>query len=100
MFFGHYSSLKLNIMKGNYQQYQSCIEACLQCATICNNCSSSCTQEQDVQKMALCIQLSMECAALCYSTAQLLSLGSKKAKEVARICAQLCEACGTECAKH
>jgi len=86
-------------MKG-YHEYKACIEACLNCAAICNHCASSCTQEQDVNMMAKCIQLDMECATLCYTTAQLMSLGSKLAHEVWLICAEACEACAAECSKH
>lgn len=50
--------------------------------------------------MARCIQLDMECAALCYAAAQLMSFGSSKAKELCGLCADLCEACGNECARH
>jgi hypothetical protein len=50
--------------------------------------------------MARCIQLDMECAALCYAAAQLMSMGSDKAKELCQLCADLCEACGAECGKH
>ena len=79
-----------------YHTYQSCIEACLKCAAICNHCASSCTEEEDVKMMARCIQLDMECAAICYASAQLMSLGSDKAKEICRICADICEACAAE----
>lgn len=84
----------------NYHHYQSCIEACLRCAAICNHCASSCTLEKDIEMMARCIQLDMECAVTCYATAQLMSLGSDQAKEFCRICAALCENCGAECTKH
>jgi len=50
--------------------------------------------------MAACIQSDMECAAICYASAQLMSLGSTKAKEICRLCADMCEACGNECARH
>ena len=50
--------------------------------------------------MAACIQLDMECAAICYAAAQLMSLGSKHVKELCRICADICDACGAECGKH
>jgi hypothetical protein len=50
--------------------------------------------------MAQCIQLDMECAAICYATGQLLSLGSDKAMELCRLCADFCEACATECEHH
>ncbi len=83
-----------------YHQYKSCIETCLACAAICNHCASSCTGEEDVKMMAHCIQLDMECAVACYAAAELMSLGSSKAKEMCRICADLCKACGEECAKH
>jgi hypothetical protein len=50
--------------------------------------------------MARCIQLDMECAAICYAAAQLMSLGSEKAKDICAICADICETCGQECGKH
>jgi hypothetical protein len=93
------TNIKLIFMNG-YHQYQSCIEACLRCAALCNHCASSCTQEEDVKMMARCIQLDMECAAICYAAAQLMSFGSERAKEVCSICAALCETCGAECAKY
>lgn len=84
----------------NYHDYKTCIEMCLKCAAICNHCASSCTQEDDVKMMSRCIQLDMECAAACYAAAQLMSLGSDHAREMCRICAELCEKCGAECANH
>ena len=86
-------------MKG-YHEYKECIEACLRCAAVCNHCAASCTQEEDVKMMARCIELDMQCSAICYAAAQLMSLGSDKAKQVCAICAELCEACGNECKKH
>jgi hypothetical protein len=93
-------TIKTLIMEANYHQYQSCIEACLKCAAICNHCASSCTKEEDVKMMARCIQLDMECAAICYAAAQLMSLGSNKSEEICGICAKICEECGNECRKH
>ncbi len=57
-------------------------------------------QEEDVKMLAKCIQLDMECAAICYAAAQLMSLGSEQAKEICRLCADICEQCGDECGKH
>jgi hypothetical protein len=42
----------------------------------------------------------MECAAICYAAAQLMSLGSDKVKEMARLCALMCDTCAEECNKH
>jgi hypothetical protein len=44
--------------------------------------------------------LDMECAAMCYASAQLMSLGSDKAKDICHLCAFICNECGNECAKH
>ncbi|MEO6914275.1 MAG: four-helix bundle copper-binding protein [Chitinophagaceae bacterium] len=84
----------------DYHTYKSCIEACLKCAAICNHCASACTKEEDVKMMANCIQHDMECAAICYAAAQLMSLGSEKAKEICLLCADICEACSKECGQH
>ena len=83
-----------------YHEWKTCIDACLQCAAVCNHCASSCTKEQDVKMMAMCIELDMQCAAICYASAQLMSMGSEHAKRLCTICADVCEACGDECAKH
>ncbi len=83
-----------------YQQWKSCIDACLECAAICNYCANACTKEKDVEMMAECIRLDMECAAICYASAQLMSLGSDSAKSLCKFCASLCDACGMECGKH
>ena len=50
--------------------------------------------------MANCIQLDMECSAICYAAAQLMSLGSDKAKALCGLCAEICERCAEECGKH
>ncbi len=70
-----------------YYTYKTCVDACLTGAAICNHCASSCTQEENIKMMAKCIQLDMECAAICYAAAQLISVGSEKAKEICSICA-------------
>ena len=58
-----------------YHQYQTCIEACLRCAAVCNHCASACLREEEVKMMARCIQLDSECAAICYAAAQVMSIG-------------------------
>lgn len=50
--------------------------------------------------MTRCVQLDMECASICYAAAQLMSLGSERARDICRIYADVCEACATECSKH
>ena len=61
---------------------------------------ASCLQEEDVKMMARCVQLDIECAAVCYSAAQLMSLGSSRAEEFCRTCAEVCQECARECGEH
>lgn len=84
----------------NYHNYKLYIDACLKCAAICNHCASSCLKEDDVKMMSRCIQLDMECATVCYATAQLMSLGSEKVKDMCKLCAAVCGACAIECSQH
>ncbi|HEY4151434.1 MAG TPA: four-helix bundle copper-binding protein, partial [Chitinophagaceae bacterium] len=65
----------------SFNEYKKCIDACLQCAAVCNHCAASCLQEKDVKMMVKCIQLDLECAAICYTAAQLMSLGSSRAED-------------------
>lgn len=83
-----------------YHQYKLCIDACLNAAALCTHCANACVKEDDPKMMVDCIQLSMECAALCFATAQLMSLGSATAKDLARLCAALCDRCADECSKQ
>lgn len=82
-----------------YLDYQTCIDACLSCADLCNHSASASLLVHEKKDTATCIQLEMECAVICYATAQLMSLGSQKVLEFCRICAAICEACAAECEK-
>ncbi len=82
------------------QSYASCIEACNKCADACDVCASACLQENDVKMMARCIAIDIDCAAICRLAAGAMSRGSELAKAVCTACAQACETCGDECAKH
>jgi hypothetical protein len=87
-------------MEDTYSQFKSCIEKCFECAAVCNHCASSCIQEENVNMMARCIQLDMECATICIATGQLMSLGNDRAKDLCRICSDICLQCAKECSKH
>jgi hypothetical protein len=88
------------IIMNNYHNYQSCIEACLRCAALCNHCASACTKEEHIAAMARCIRLDMECAAMCYAAAQLMSMDSDRVKDICALCAVVCEECARECTQH
>jgi hypothetical protein len=84
----------------NYKYYKSCIDACMECAAVCNYCFSMDLKEKDVAMMSRCAQINMECATVCIAAAKLMSMGSEHSKEICRLCAQLCKECGDECSKH
>jgi hypothetical protein len=83
-----------------HEHHQSCIDACNRCADACDHCASACLQEHDVQAMARCIALDIDCAATCRLAAALMARGSPFAASLCRVCAEVCDACGAECAKH
>ena len=81
-------------------RFRACIEACYACATACDNCSAACLQEDDVKMMARCISLDRDCADICALTARFVARGSEHAQHLLGECAEICKACGDECAKH
>lgn len=83
-----------------HQQYAACIEACYACAAACDHCATACLQEDDVKMMARCIALDMDCAEICRMAAAFMARDSQFAKQICALCAEICEACGDECAKH
>lgn len=84
----------------SHNEHRSCIEACVRCAQACEHCANACLGERDVQKMAECIRLDQDCAAMCWTAAAAMSRDSQFAQEICRVCAEICDACGTGCGKH
>lgn len=83
-----------------HELHDTCIEACDACASACNHCAAACLAEPDVQAMARCIRLDLDCAAMCQLAAAAMQRGSELAPQICGWCAELCDACGTECMKH
>ena len=77
-----------------------CIAACNACEAACLHCASACLQEPDVKMMVRCIALDMDCAQLCQASVALMCGGSDLAPALCKVCAQACQACGDECARH
>ena len=50
--------------------------------------------------MVSCISLDRDCANICALTARLVARGSAHGQRLLRECAEVCKACGDECAKH
>ncbi|HEX5738304.1 MAG TPA: four-helix bundle copper-binding protein [Hydrogenophaga sp.] len=82
------------------QRYATCIDACVKCALACHHCSVACLKEEDVKPMVRCIALDIDCAAFCELSAAAMARESENAKAFCRVCAEICQACGDECAQH
>lgn len=67
-------------------RYQACIEACSNCALVCETCAASCLREEDVQMMARCIELDRDCADLCALAALLMTRDSEQAQALCKLC--------------
>ena len=66
----------------------------------CEHCATSCLKEKDVKMMARCIELDRSCADACSWAMREMSRDSQFAERVCAVCADICDACGEECAKH
>ena len=83
-----------------HAQYASCIEACNSCADACDYCAVACLHEPDPKPMARCIEHDIDCAAICRLAASYMARDSELAPAICSFCAEVCEACAVECAKH
>jgi len=81
-------------------RYRSCIEACNACADACDYCAAACLREDDVKMMVACIALDVDCSAICRMAASYMLRDSRFAVGLCALCAQVCEACAAECARH
>ncbi len=106
-------------------KWQSCIDACMHCAEVCEFCATSDVKElgqtlvqvaeeaatagaasstdviQDIVKMmASCAHINRECAAVCWTSAALMSMDSQFVKQFCNLCADICDACAQECERH
>src|SRR5205085_8139808 len=86
------------IMAG--QSAQACVDACNACVDACNRCATACLQEDDVKTMARCIALDIDCTAACQLTAGAVARSSELLGAICALCAEICDACGAECARH
>ncbi|MEV4471292.1 four-helix bundle copper-binding protein [Nonomuraea sp. NPDC049504] len=82
----------------------ACIEECLRCAQTCTACADACLSEDMVEQLTKCIRTNLDCADICETTARVLSrhtgYDANITRAVLEACAQVCKACGDECAQH
>lgn len=81
-------------------KHHALIQQLLDCAAACENCASSCLDEDDVTPMAHCIEIDRDCADICNLAAKLLIRDSEFAHELLALCEKACNHCAQECSKH
>lgn len=74
----------------NGNPHQSCIDACLKCAQICEECFNMCLQEADVKARTNCMKTLQDCAEICSTAAHYVSRQSGSLKEICNLCADEC----------
>ena len=84
----------------DYEQFFSCIDACLRCAQECDRCAEACRCEPRSAELADCIRLNLDCAEFCRTAASLMSRESHFSGEVCRVCAEICDVCAADCQRH
>ncbi|MCL9682878.1 four-helix bundle copper-binding protein [Legionella maioricensis] len=74
-----------------HEQYQTCIEACLACATQCGHCETSCINEDKDKDMVGTFERDRkDCAQLCTLAAEMMTRESKYAQAICSLCAKAC----------
>lgn len=94
-----YESFKEDLYM-THEQNQQLLKTLHECMEACNHCFDACLKEDDVKMMADCIRTDRECADMCAFLEQAVTRNSPFVKELAGVCATICEACGKECQKH
>ena len=82
-----------------HEQHQACINACTRCAVECEHCFTACLKETDLQARTHCVELLRDCIDICLLAVSYMARGSDHAKPLCELCAQICAACGAECAR-
>jgi hypothetical protein len=86
--------------KMSHYQFVTCLRACDDTAAHCDFCASACLQDADPKPMDRCIALCIDAAAVCRLASAAMARDSESLRAVCGLCAQICETCANECARH
>lgn len=75
------------------------LETVQNCEATCENMQHYVAGLPDAQARATQMRLLHDCADICVLTAKFIARNSMFAREIAVLCACICEACGCECAR-
>ena len=96
--FRYNKNMNTSILKN--QQYQTCIDACNNCAECCEACCTECMSNTEMAgMMGRCMMMCRDCADMCRMASMMMARGSEYVKQMCNMCADMCEACAMECEK-
>ena len=76
------------------QNAKACIDACNACATECDSCAKHMADKDSKNDCPACC---VECAAICRLCADAIARNSPFAKQICKLCADICTWCAKEC---
>jgi len=75
--------MKTSILKN--QQYQTCIDACNNCAECCEACCTECMSNTEMAgMMGRCMMMCRDCADMCRMASMMMARGSEYVKQMCR----------------
>ncbi len=75
----------------------ACILACNTCATDCGHCFAHMVGKASMNDCPACC---VECASICRLCADAIARHSPFAKQLCRLCAEICDWCAKQCGAH
>ena len=79
-------------------KYQTCLDACAKCLQACYECLKACMNEPDAAARKNCMSVLLECALICQQAVAYMSMDAQFAKDLCKLCANICDKCAQECA--
>ena len=76
---------------------QECMRNCLDCMASCRVRAEGCIGHPD---MEACLRACLDCQATCDASVALMGFKSPLHTQMCGVCADACERCAEECAKH
>lgn len=83
---------------GHYHN-EALVKTIQDCEATCEHMTTMLKKRPDVHMRTMQLVLLRDCADICGLTAKYVARNSMFARDCARLCACICEACGRECAK-
>ncbi|MGA5355313.1 four-helix bundle copper-binding protein [Streptomyces thermodiastaticus] len=78
------------------KEMQDCVEACMNCHTVCEEAMSSCLQRGGQAQMQIMRAL-MDCSETTRLCADMMMRRSPMASEMCQVCAKACDMCAEAC---